>query len=99
MVRGVEIQPDGYGRQRISDILCVGQHDIDINQGFDQGIELGFKARQFIIAGVMNGTPDGTLVFPGEDIPANSTLLPVLFLMKRYEVGLSCSILRPYSKY
>ena len=87
MVREVEIQTDGYGRLRISDVLCVGQHNIDINQVFDQGIELGFNARQFIVAGVMNGLTDDTLVFPGEDIPANSTLLPVLFLMKRTRFG------------
>ena len=35
----------------------------------------------------MNGLTDDTLVFPGEDIPANSTLLPVLFLMKRTRFG------------
>ena len=92
MVRGVETQPDGYGRLRISDVLTVGQQNIDINQVFDQGIDLGFNSRQFIVGGLMNGTPDGTLVFPGEDIPAKSILLPVLFLMKRYEVWFSCTI-------
>ena len=86
MVRGVIIQPDNYGRIRVSDVLCIGQNGVIVEQLFNHGLDLGFGKRQFVVCGLLPADVDGALLFPGDVVPENHQLVPVLFMLKRYEV-------------
>ena len=88
MVRGVVANPDQYGRIRVSDLLCVARDDIDLQQVQNGGLDLAFGNRQFIVTGQMRFTQDARLLFPGENVPEDAEDVPVLFLVKRYEVRL-----------
>ena len=86
MVRGEVIESDNHGRIRVSDVLCVGRAGIVIDDLFNAGVELGEAKRQFVVAGVFRANENGELIFPGEEMPDDTQLVPVMFLLKRYEV-------------
>ena len=81
------IESDNHGRIRVSDVLCVSRAGIVIDDLFNAGFELGDEKRQFVVAGVFRANENGELIFPGRDMPDDTKLVPVLFLLKRYEVG------------
>ena len=86
MVRGEIIQSDVHGRIRVSDVLCVGRNGVNIDNVISNGIEAGYMARQFVVLEVLPANAEGGIVFPGEAVPENHGLLPVLFMLKRFEV-------------
>ena len=58
----------------------------DAGDLFDTRFELEIGKRQFVLGGYLPENNAGDLIFPGEAVPENNHLVPVLFLLKRYEV-------------